>query len=194
MQAKLPDLNAAIVTHRQSFLISYSKKDYRKCIMSIRSVIALLPEEFSLTVGTSQYEAKKRATRKLICNACNHEQLRAKTNLTKSHHEAQYQIILSKKSRLMWKCDKCLVSNDILRTDSILEKDPDPSYYGIIPDPPIPGGLFDRYDYPEKWKTWYDIAVCELEHKISAYRTEYTSQNNDFLEGVDNREDGETEV
>ena len=179
MQSKLPDINSAIVTHRIAALRAYDHNDLQKGVIAIRSIIALLPEDFKLTISSEKYQVEKKATRKLECTHCHEETDFGQITVATLEHPPSKSILLRRKSYQIWICPNCKKDNDVEQTKSFLEQHPDPCYLKIIPNPPVKKTIFDRPGYEYSWKNWFELAFPEIEQQISLYRTEYVSQNPD---------------
>ncbi|HSA77210.1 MAG TPA: hypothetical protein VLE02_06680, partial [Nitrosarchaeum sp.] len=70
MQAKLPDVNAAIVRYRSQALESAKTGDYDMAIISLSAINADLPEEFKVEVNTDKYYSLVKDRKYLLCTAC----------------------------------------------------------------------------------------------------------------------------
>src|SRR3990172_10303663 len=70
MQAKLPDINAALVRHRSAALAALKENDHHGAIISFDSMIALLPEEYQIEINTEKYNQLVAEKRTIKCDFC----------------------------------------------------------------------------------------------------------------------------
>lgn len=193
MQSKLPDINSAIVTHRNAMLRAYDKKDFEKIVISYRAINGLLPEDYKLEISTQKYKTEVKVNITLECPKCKELSNLNEIKFLEFDLPEEEQVILGKKSNEFWFCPLCKEKN--LKADSYTEEDEvkDPTYYKIIPNPPIRKSILDRPYFDLACSNWLFIAIPELENQIQRYRAEYmATANTDDLEEeeVAEEEDG----
>ena len=187
MEAKLPDVNAGIVTHRKAAMNGYDQGDFIKCAVSFDGIMALLPEDYKPIINSSMYYEKITGKRIITCESC-------KGQITRDTIEP-YELLLSNTDMcimgtnqcLVWSCPKCMNTRPLVGSSFRNETFQQPFYVGIMPEMPRRKGMHDRIGYSRKFKDWYQIAFREIEYKIGLYRAEYQRQNPD--EAVPNLED-----
>ena len=189
MEAKLPDVNASIVTHRKAAMNGFDKGDYIKTAISFDSIIALLPDDYKPIINTEMYYEKIKGRRLIFCDVCttlNEKKVAVPTQHARENIET-YEMLLSNEDQflmnqetcLVWTCPNCENTRPLLGSTIRNETFQRPFYTGIIPDMPRRVGLHDRIGFSRKFKDWYQIAFREIENQIGLYRAEYAGQNPD---------------
>lgn len=189
MEAKLPDINASIVTHRKAVMNGYDNGDYHKVVISFESIMALLPEDYTPEINTEKYFEKIKGNRLMICDACTTDDKDGKPQPTQHTRETiepfemllsnEDQMLLSQQVCLVWTCPKCDNTRPLVGSSIDNQTFQRPFYTGILPDMPRRKGLHDRIGYSLRFKEWYRIAFREIEYMIGLYRAEYAAQNPD---------------
>lgn len=177
MEAKLPDVNAGIVTHRKAIMNAYDKGDFIKCAISFDGIMALLPDEYRPEINTEKYYETVREKHIITCDICKTEYQREKIRVFELDLSIEDQCILGIRRCMVWTCLKCENTRPLIGSNTNNEKFQKPFYTGIIPEMPVREGLHDRIGYSRKFKEWYQTAFREIENKIGLYRAEYASQN-----------------
>ena len=191
MQAKLPDVNAAIVRHRSLAAEGYKTGNPELTIISIANINALLPsfnkedggKNFKVMVDTEKYNLAKAKTVHIECNFCKEANL---LNMVK-HFELRMdwveQILAKKKSKKMWLCLKCDKPNIFSTDDITIFEKGEPYFYKVMPAPPKrQGGIRGRMTFLRDFEIWYSIAMPEIESQIGIYRSEYMSEHPELIE------------
>ena len=181
MQAKLPDVNARLVRYMNAAQNAYDMREYPKAATSFEATIALLPEDYQVSIDSVQYSKLSRDKHNIICRGCDAEIERNKIY--------PYKLLLSDLSRLVtgqnvmtvWKCPGCNNVRALRGSKTKLVRWKQPFYFKVIPDPPARQGLHDRIGFAAKFEKWFDIACKEIEHQIGLYRTEYASQQSEVM-------------
>ena len=193
-QAKLPDINAALVTHRQVALMAYSQHDFRKCQIAIMAMIALMPKEYQVIIGDEEYQQETDKKRELLCPNCNERTEYEMVKIVKIRNTHSTHILTNTKYDDYWHCPKCdqlVKADDTELKNKTFEK---PFYHKHLPDPPIKQNIFDRYNYTKKWREWLQLAMSEVEHQIALCRTEYEPDDDNYeKEEDDDNSDQDTE-
>ena len=184
MQSKLPDINAGIVTYRNVMLMSYSKHDYKKVVSALRAIIAFMPEEFQLEINTEKYYEQKNAKKFIICKTCKPENNQNEIPFNSIHLfdkllDPIEQIIVGQKYTKYWICPNCKQDQSLSLSQNTIEKMHDPSYFKIIPSPPVMHDTFDRIDFETKFANWFEIVGPELEHQIGLFRSTYVAEGDE---------------
>lgn len=197
MQSKLPDVNAAIVRHRNAALIAYDQKDFSKAAIAFNSIISLLPEDYRVEINSEKYYNLVKSKHIIECRYCEttydeegndgkKTQVKRSTYFERSQIST-YSLLLSSIDRLItkqshmdvWDCPSCGETQPLLGSKIQTIKYEKPYYLKVIPEPPVRHGLHDRINFEQKFKVWYDIVFGELEYQIGLYRAEYAAQNPD---------------
>ena len=184
-QAKLPDINAALVTHRQVALMAYSQHDFRKCQIAIMAMIALMPKEYQVVIDNTEYQKETDKKKELVCTNCNEQTEYELVKINKIRNTQSIYILTGKKYEDYWLCPNCnhlIKSDDTELKNKVFEK---PFYHKVLPDPPIKQNIFDRYNYTKKWREWLQLAMSEVEHQIALCRTEYEPDDDNYEQDPD---------
>ena len=191
MQAKLPDINAALVTHRKAAMLAYDRNDFNKAGISFEAIISLLPEDYKPEINTDKYEQMIKSQKKITCRECKKE--------TEFDNIRSFQMLLStidslisrSKTMNVWQCpnNECKSVQPIEGSEIKTIEYTRPFYTKVIPEPPRREGLHDRIGFDGIFKKWYDIAFREIENQIGKYRTDYASQSDEAVPYQDEEED-----
>lgn len=184
MQAKLPDVNARLVRHMNAALNAYDRKDFSKSAISFENSIALLPDDYKPEINTQKYEELSRNKHNVVCDKCQAENSRNKIFPYILLLPSLDRFITKKEKIKVWRCPDCKYIRPLAGSQTKLVKFYQPSYFGVIPEPPTRQGLHDRIGFENKFKKWYDIASKEIEYKIGLYRTEYAAQQEQVMETI----------
>ena len=179
MEAKLPDINAGIVTHRKAVMNGYDQGDFIKCAVSFDGIIALLPEDYKPIINSTMYYIAIKGKRLITRGACNEQTNRDTVEPYELSLSGMDRCIMGVDQCLVWSCPKCQDTRPMIGSSFRNETFQQPFYTGIIPDMPRRHGMHDRIGYSRKFKEWYQIAFREIEYKIGLYRAEYQRQNPD---------------
>jgi hypothetical protein len=179
MQAKLPDINNRLISYMSAAERAYNSGDFEKAAICFRATIALLPEEYKLEINTQKYNELVQNKHLIICTACKVESIREKI--------IPYQVLLTSLDRLVtrqqtivvWGCPACEHVEPLNTSQLKTIKYQNPSYFGVVPEPPMREGFHDRIGFSHKSKIWYGIVCPEIENKVMLYRTEYAAQQLD---------------
>ena len=196
MQAKLPDVNAAIVRYRSQALESVKDSDYEMAVSAINFINADLPEDYKVQVSTALYNSIVEDRKIIPCEFCTSKETTLKdgkliltghsiptecslTEIIQFDLELDWleQILSGQKTKRVWNCTKCDKLNDMDVTKIKIKKYQAPFYLKIMPEAPRrKRGIQGRSSYNNEFKKWFDIAMSEIESQISKYRAEYAAQ------------------
>src|SRR3990167_2370765 len=139
MQARLPDINTAIIRHRNNALQCFAGNDDVGAALSISAWNALMPDEYKVEVNTIKYNKLVAEKKTISCDYC-------KEDIPYNEIEF-YDILLSrfesfltgKKWKKCWRCKDCEKENTVNLAKIKIIKFQQPDYIKIIPDPPQRG-------------------------------------------------------
>lgn len=182
MQAKLPDINAAIVRYRNNWLHAFDAGDHNAVIISISACIALMPDDYKVEINTEKYYRQIKENKIIICEYCKEEHPHDDIKTIPVRVSPLKLMIYRKPCETIWYCPNCKKPNIYNSRKVRITKFQQPFYLGIIPEPPQRRfGISDRSSFDTKFKNWFEITVCEVESKIGKYRADYIAQ----MEGDD---------
>lgn len=189
MQSKLPDINSAIVTHRNAMLRAYDRKDFEKIIISYRAINGLLPDDYKLEISTEKYKTEVKTKILIECPECNEASNLNEVKFLEFDLPQVEQILAGKQTDEIWFCPLCNARN--LKKDTNTEEieAKDPTYYKVIPHPPLRKSILDRPYFDLNCSNWLFIAIPELENQIQLYRAEYMASSGD--DSYEEAEEGE---
>ena len=199
MQAKLPDVNAAIVRYRSESLQAIKQPDYDLAVISIAGINADLPEDYKVRVSTSRYNEMMKDRKSIACNFCVSPEVIMEdgkpvitgndistecilSDVKQFDRELgwQEQILIDRKTERVWICTKCGNSNIMDAGKIKIRRYEEPYYFGVMPSPPVQQrGVRGRNTFDAEFKKWFAIAVSEIESKIGLYRAEYAAQHDE---------------
>ena len=165
-------------------------------VSSINFINADLPEDYKVQVSTHLYNSIVEDRKIIPCEHCTSKETALKegklvltgksiptecslTEITQYDLEMDWmeQILSGQKTKRVWNCTKCGMLNDMDVKKIKIKKYQAPFYLKIMPEAPKRRrGIQGRSSYDNEFKTWFDIAMSEIESQISKYRAEYAAQ------------------
>ena len=177
MQAKLPDINAAIVTHRANMLHAYDFGDYSKVLLSWSAINSLLPEDYKVEINSAKFYKMIAENKIILCTKCKEQIPYQDITIQNILLTAIQTMITNRKYERIWICPKCNYDNIFDQNQIKLVRFEEPFYTEVIPEPPKRQfGISDRATYNNKFKIWFARALDEIESKIGKYRADYLAQ------------------
>ena len=176
MQAKLPDINSAIVRHRTGALSALSQLNYALAATEIGAINSLLPDDYKVKEDTEEYESIIKSQDVLICNNCKKETNYDEISFYERVIEVSLQLLYGVERVLTWDCPFCNENNPKDGTDRLIREKQNPFYTGCMPLPPKKSLFGETLHYRYQFEKWFDVALKEIEHKIGLYRTDYAAQ------------------
>lgn len=177
MQAKLPDINASLVKHRDKMSHHIEHRNWRLVVMHFNAANALFPEEYKINVNTSLYMQKIQSKHLILCDFCDTWCDYTKVKPYNLRLNSQDRLILQQVTSVVWDCPNC---KKTLLLDGSQKKNQvpmQPFYTQAVPNEPIRHGISDRVGHHAKMYNWADTAYRELEHQVGKYRMEYEAQH-----------------
>jgi len=177
MQAKLPDINAAIVTHRNNMLHAFDDGNYSKVLLSWSAINSLLPEDYKVEINSRKFFRLVSENKIIICESCKKDTSYQEIHIENILLSTIQNMLTGKQYEKVWYCPKCNKENIFDQKQIKLVKFQEPYYTEVIPEPPLKQfGLSDRSSYDTKFKQWFIRALDEIESKIGKYRADYLAQ------------------
>lgn len=185
MQAKLPDINAAIVTHRNQMLHAFNEGRYNTVITSWSAINSLLPDGYKVKIDDGAFNKLVEENKIINCDnkVCEtNNDLKPKTKfedvkMLKVLLTPTRKMILQKDYETIWVCPICKTENLFSPRQVRIQKYEEPYYFEVIPSPPKRRfGISDRTMYDSQFRNWYLNALNEIESKIGKYRADYIAQ------------------
>lgn len=185
MESRLIDINSRAGRYHYEILKDLKAGNFVHLIGELKATNSLLPDEFRITISTSEYNEKVKTKILVKCPQCQTETAR---NLIRPYNQLQSTLdsILTKKSyQKVWRCPSCTKINPLSSNDVIQETLPQPVYFKVIPEPPRrENNLTDRQAFETNFKTWAWLFVHELEKSIADYREKYLQRNQTESDGL----------
>lgn len=187
---KLPDINTAIIKHRNDAINAFVSKNYPLVKISLSSINALLPEEYKVEVNTEKYNKLIEEQNFVFCETCQEDIPRKTIQEFEQDYSLTEQFMLQEKKRWVWICPKCENQEDHKFSKFTVQKMQAPYYLKCIPSAPIRLGLRNRYTFDNEMANWTEIAFSEIESQISIFRSDYqTQQASDGLDEIEEKEE-----
>ena len=180
-QAKLPDVNSAIVKHRSYALICMESKNYSGATGSLSSINALMPADYKVEINSQKFKDLLRTKTFFVCTECHKEVIRSKLKILKLLNPIVVGTITNNQYQNVWICTECHKENKLLKTRIINETIAKPYYLKVVPEEPrFRDNLQTREAYHEHYKVWFYNFLEEIEYQVGLYRAEYLSQQDMF--------------
>lgn len=189
MQAKLPDINSAIVRHRTGALAAMSQLNYSLAATELGSINALLPLDYKVKEDSEEYYKIIKSQDVLVCNECEKEIEYNDVIFYEVSAPVQIQLLYTIEKILVWDCPLCNEQNPKDGSRRIIRQKQNPFYTGYMPFPPERSHFGNKLQYKYKFEKWFDIAMTEIEQKIGLYRTDYAAQQDGDLPRFDDEDD-----
>ena len=190
MQSRLPDINTYFVKFTNKALSSLESKNFSSCVGAINSINSLLPQNFRVRISNKEYEEKTSQNLLVECKSCKAQTNRKELKISKVIQNAQVGFLTDQSLIEVWFCPKCKVMAELQQTEFIQEEIPDPTYFNVVPNPPmLRDGLMSRTKYSREFTKWFWLVMGELGDRISGFRDENWQRGNeddsyeDYLEG-----------
>ena len=189
VQAKLPDINSAIVRHRTGALSALSQLNYALAATEIGAINSLLPEDYKVKEDSEEYQEIIKSQDVLICNSCKKETNFEEVIFYEKSIEINLQLLYGVERIKVWDCPHCQENNPKDGTDRLIREKQNPFYTGCMPLPPKKSLFGETLQYRYQFEKWFDIALKEIEHKIGLYRTDYAAQEAGEIEHFEDEDD-----
>lgn len=189
MQAKLPDINSAIVRHRTGALTAMVQLNYALASTELGAINALLPDEYKVREDSEEYYKIIKSQDVLICDVCEKETEYNDVIFYFQSIPVQLQLLYSLEKIEVWDCPLCHKINPHDGTKRIIRVKQNPFYTGCMPNVPAMACFGNRLQYKRQFEKWFDIALHELESKIGLYRTDYAKQQDSDGSDFDDEDD-----
>lgn len=176
MQAKLPDVNAILVTFRNAYLYNVRMRNFNHAVAMLKEMNAALPDDYRVEINTEKYHNKTSAKKSATCNYCKTEH---PVNIIKTHNVFNDFVIRSLTGidyKTVWYCPSCQKENLLKTTEFITDKISQTTYFRVIDEPPVKNGWSDMDTFPNKISEWLSRFSQELSNQCSRYRTDYVRQ------------------
>ncbi len=177
IQAKLPDINAAIVRYRNNMLHAFDNGEINTVILSWSGINSLLPEDYQVEINTEKFNKLIAENKIIICDKCNERAPYSDIMIKKVMLSATNSFVTQKNYECIWECPKCNYENIFSYKQIKVVKYKEPYFLGVVPDVPERHfGIGDRSSFKTKFNKWFKIALDEIECKIGKYRADYIAQ------------------
>ena len=178
MQAKLPDLNAALAKARMDAIISKDLKNYNKCVASLECMNALLPPEYRISMTDREYSEAIHNDEMWECRHCKKSTPSSDVERTRLPVRASLWALTRARIRTVkaWVCPLCYKLS--VTAGTIRNKLENRGLYFLkaVPEPPRRTALIGSHQFQLEFESWYRVTRRELESQIGHYRAEYVSQ------------------
>lgn len=189
MQAKLPDINAALVRHRSGAIAAFISNDHASAIIALDAMIALLPDDFKIEINTEKYNQLVAEKRTIKCDSCTATPLLKDINLQKLLLPSLDRFIVDNDFINVWECVACTATNEYKPENITITKFAEPSYFKVVPSPPSKNGTKNRMIFDYEFKKWFNITLIEIENQIGIYRAAYQAQSDQNIPVVQTDDD-----
>ena len=184
MQAKLPDINAALVRARMDALISFSQGNYNQCVASLEAMVALLPEEYQITMTDEDYAEAVKEHEVWKCRHCK-EKIPSRDVRRDTLPMPSSLRVLAPGRRVyqVWQCPQCGKTSAVAGTDREKSELRGLYFLKAVPEPPRRTPMTNNREFRNEFTTWFRVARREIENMLGHYRADYVSQYEDEAGG-----------
>ena len=186
MQAKLPDINAALAKARMDAIIAYDTKNYNKCVASLECMVALLPTEYQVQMTNEAYAEAVKNNEVWKCRHCGVETPRVDIKDTTVVVPAELRALVpSARFARAWVCPSAACGELSITAGTIRIQNEMRGLYFLkcVPEPPRRTPLMSNMEYRRKFTMWFRITRREIEFQIGKYRADYVSVYDEGEEG-----------
>lgn len=177
-QARLPDIDHAYTKYRNEVIGALKKKYYNVMHGGLVALNALLPDEYRVIISTSQYNQLTKTDTVYPCTHCKEEILKEDVRIFLLPPSSVESLLYGATPSKVWGCPKCAQINKLQLTDISREHLRNPSFLGIVPDPPErKGGLMNRMNFHIETERWVWLHLGELEAKMAKFRDDNWNKN-----------------
>ena len=210
----LPNISENFGYFRQTAVNQFEKKQFVSAASSLYNLNSCLGEEYLVTISTTRYSQAVKNRSAYQCNHCTmpFTKIINKGEENESTKEIQIptEILISEvkvfdvilpiidsiiqKSDTMkiWICPECKKENEIDKTVPILPKTVNPFFYKVVWDCPIRlSGIGNKLGFNEKFQSWFDNFLQEINWQEVLYRKEYKAQHGFDMEESDFKDKGD---
>lgn len=187
MQAKLPDVNAILVTFRNAYLYNLRMRDWNRAVAMLYEMNATLPEDYRVEINTEKYREMASSKKFAECLHCKTEH---PASTIKPHDVMNDFIVRSLTGvdfKRIWNCPSCNKENLLRSTEFIIDEKKKPTYFRVIESPPVKNGWSDMDTFPNKISEWLSRFSQELSNQCSKYRSDYVRQEEQSGFGLEAR-------
>lgn len=181
MESRLPDINTEFITYRNEARQSLKSKNYDSMLGAAYAINAMLPEDYRVTISTSEYNKVSSEIVMAICQYCdqrtNYDELQVFKRLL-----SPFEAMLSKQDyERLWKCEHCGATNELAKTNLKKQVRKKPFFLKVVPDPPErKDGITDGRSYHRKMSKWFWQFMDELAYQESKFREDYQPKGQEF--------------
>lgn len=171
-QARLPDVNTAFIKWRNKIVTALEAEKFTAAVGSLNNFNACLPKEYQVQVSSELYAQKLGDEKVLVhCAKCNNDVDYRHVRKMEGVCSPSESLVSQTLVKAMWICSLCQAENLTTRSEFIKTQLPNPSYLGVVQDPPKrKDGILDRHSYQKKLEHWVWTMMGELEFKAAKYR------------------------
>lgn len=184
----------------------FAAKDYQGAVGALNNMNALLGEDYRIIISTDQYRTKLAEEKWFQCNYCTMEQKQI-VNPGDEEEIAEYKTVpyevnysdikvfelrtgfleyamLATKANKVWRCPNCKNINKMSQTGVIESEHENPSYFKVVPDPPIRTSS-NRVGFDKNFQVWFNNYSKELENALMNYRVDYIKEHGEDMSDLD---------
>ena len=190
-QARLPDINLAMTKYRNLAVSANQQKQWIIMHGALHSYNGLFPEEYQVTISTEEYEIASKVDITYVCLQCKKEIEKERVEVFDLIPNGMGLLLVGSTPQKTWNCPECYSNNDLQTTTINKTAFRDPTYYGVVPNPP--NREYDRQShntFDSLMRRWGLNFLAELDNKAAKYRDDnWKRGDEDFELGVDGGEE-----
>ena len=170
-QARLPDINTQYIKFTNEAVNGWKSENYEACLGSLYSLNALLPDKYRIIISDEKFKEVTAEKIWNVCTACSKEIEHDKVMTYKVMLPFRRSVFTKTMYQEVWQCPKCHHENDLLKSDLIIDKPKDPSFFKVVPRPPmLQDGILDGRKYYSKFTIWFWTCLGEIQSQMAQFR------------------------
>jgi len=182
-QARLPDVNTAYIKCRNEIIQAIKEKKWVLLHGMLKTQNALLPPEYRVQISTAEYDKLAVPEVSYKCNFCTKETDKSNIQVFDCIRTSIERLLLvgvSQGDNKTWICAKCNKTNKLQKTIISQTVLSNPSFLGVVPDPPArKDGLMDRLKFEKALEVWGLEFLSELEQKMALFRDDHWNRGDE---------------
>jgi len=181
VQARLPDVNTSFITFRNEAIRSLKANSYLSCLGALKSLNALLPEEYRVKMNNLQFNRESKINFKYLCKYCDEKTDGLNIKPFDYNLSPLDSLTSKRRSVKVWSCSSCHELNNLEHTDILKESLSEPSFLHVVPLPPTrKDGLLGRSEFKRQFLAWAWNMLNELEERMAKFRDDNWVKNDEF--------------
>ena len=158
---------------------------------ALNATNALLPPEYRVRISTQEYLQVSKVDTTYECRGCDHISKKEEIQVFYLMPNRIETLLFSQVSQKVWNCQHCHRTNKLKLTAITKEQLQNPSFLGVVPNPPERGVMHIR-EFERDTETWGLNMQAELEERMAQFRDDHWMRGGEEDDlGIDGGEETE---